>query len=30
LHPELLQKINHRAKKIFMNLPNGLLEVYGV
>lgn len=29
LHPELLQKINHRAKKIFMNLPDGLLEVYG-
>jgi RimM protein, required for 16S rRNA processing len=30
LHPELLQKINHRAKKIYINLPDGLLEVYGV
>jgi len=29
LHPELVQKINHQAKKIFMNLPDGLLDVYG-
>lgn len=29
LHEESLKSIDHKAKKVFLELPDGLLEIYG-